>query len=803
MNRNDLQRGFRLNAWLVEPTLGRIVRGGESRTLTPAQMTLLTALAESHGEIVSRDALRARLWPGTQPRAGELTALVHELLVLLDDDPDDPSTILAAGQHGYTLTAHVEPGPPPGMQVDPDPAGSAAALTSRLDWLVTELRRRHVFKVAGAYLVAAWIILQVAQTTFQPLHLPAWWMTALTILAVIGLPVVTVLAWSYEITPTGVRLDRGGSHGVALPRPRRSLAPWLVMGVGAMAAVTGFAWWRSIDTRSDAATVGPPPSASIAVLPFVDMSPRGPAGEWLGDGLAEEMSARLAQVPGLRVAARTSAFAFKGAKVDVREIGRVLGVRHVLEGSVRRDGKQLRVTAQLVDSADGYHVWSGSYDRDWDDLLAVQGEVAGAVTEALRLVLSPEIRSRVAGRTDVNVAAIEPYLGGLALLRQSGDTSRLQDAQVRFEEALAIDPAFAHAHAGICEVAARRYERTRNPDDLSLAEQHCQAALRLDETLVETRKALAGLYMTGGQLAPAEKLYRELIASNPRDADGYIGLGRVLERAGRPQDAERELRKAVQVEPGFWGAYNALGAFLFSSGRISDAIEPYRRVTQLVPRSAAGHNNLGAAQQMAGDLDAAAESFRRSLDIEATSSAYSNLGSVYYFLGRYAEAADNYRAAAGLASENQQYWGNLGDALWQIPDRRTEARDVYRRAVQLAQRDLLAGPRDPVVMTQLAYYHDRLGEPEASQPYLEDALADGGGSPFVWYYAAAAMQTRGRSDDAARYVRKAVATGYPRRLIDADPAFKGLDLDAASQGDEAAGSQTPTVASSTNEGRKP
>jgi TolB-like protein/tetratricopeptide (TPR) repeat protein/DNA-binding winged helix-turn-helix (wHTH) protein len=795
-----LQCGFRLDTWVVEPRLGRLSRDDIAQPIGAPELDLLLALATRRGESVGRDELIAALRPHGLA-AENLATLIESLQRTLGDDPRDPRHVVAVGQGGYTLVAHVEPIGPDSRPLPT--SGGSASLATRIDRLVVELQRRHVFKVAGAYLVAVWIVLQVAETTFEPLHLPPWWMTALTILAVIGLPVVTVLAWSYEITTAGIRLEGPNGH-MALPRPRRSLAPWLVAGVAAMAAVTGLAWWRSID-RSD-----PPldarvdaPAASVAVLPFVDMSPGVGSSGLLGDGLAEEMSARLAQVPGLRVASRTSAFAYKGVSIDVREIGRALGVRHVLEGSVRRADGRLRVTAQLVDTTQGFHVWSGSFDRDWRDLLAVQGEVAGAVTDALRLMLSPEGRRRVAGRIDVDSAAIEPYLAGLALLRQSGDLSRLHDAQQRFEAALAIDPAFVHPRAGLCEIGSRRYERTRDPDDLAAAEAHCTKALGLDPDLVETRKAFAALQLTAGDWAAAERAYRELTARSPRDADGYIGLGRVLERQHRSAEADHALRRAVEVEPSFWGSHDALGAYLFASGRIDAAVAAYRQAAQLVPGSAAAQNNLGAALQMGGDFTAAGEAYRRSLEIDASASAYSNLGSVHYFLGSYAQAADNYAAATRLADENQQYWGNLGDALWQSPDRREQAVDAYRRAIGLAQRDLAASPRDPVVMAQLAYYHERLREPHLAQPLLDAALAAGGESPYVWYYAAAAMQVRGQVATAQQYVVKAQAAGYPRKLIDADPLLGAARTVRSAQSSDTQRSAPDQVADRSSEGGTP
>lgn len=757
MDAGDLQGGFRLGDWLVQPRDGRIAGSGGEHALPPHLLRILICLAQNHGEAVERRVLREHAWPGANASEDELREAIASLREVLGGSRHDHRYIVPVRRSAYALIAHFEP---------------IAATPGRTQSLFAELRRRNVFKVAGAYLVGMWIVLQVAETTFEPLHLPAWWMTALTILTVLGLPIVSVLAWSYEITPGGIVLDEGPGGGVRLPKARRAVAPIAVAGVALMAALTGLAWWRSLESTAVVTRPRADESApSIAVLPLVDMSSAG-GNEYLGDGLSEELSLRLAQVPGLRVAARTSAFEFKGRNVDVRRIGESLGVRHVLEGSVRRDGDNLRVTVQLVDAANGYHVWAGSYDREWRDLLTIQDDVARSIAEALSVVLTPEVERELAVQPDIDARAFDPYLAGLALLQQSGDLSRLKEAGVRFGEALQVDPRFARAHAGLCEVGVRLHERSRDPADLAAAERSCKQALELDAALIETGKALAALYIAGGKFDQAGSVYRSLIERNPRDADGHIGLGRALQGAGRPEEAEQSLRRAVAEEPTYWRAFSELGTYLYERGRIDEAIEAYRRVTELTPASAVAYNNLGAALQMKGDVAASAEAYRRSLAIEPSRGAYSNLGSYHYFLGEYAVAADHYGKAAALAAQDQTMWGNLADAVWQIADRRPEALGYYRRAIGLADREVSSGNQDALLLAQLAYYCARVGDRDRAAGYLARAMELDGDSPYVAYYGAIAMTARGDAAEASRLAKLAVANGYPQSLLDTDPLLK-------------------------------
>jgi TolB-like protein/Flp pilus assembly protein TadD/DNA-binding winged helix-turn-helix (wHTH) protein len=787
MDAGGLRNGFRVGEWLIEPGESRASKSDQTVRLTDDQIEVLIVLASRHGEAVDHRTLRNEVWPGRHGSEEKLRHTVGSLRELFGDKPRHYRYIASVGNDSYALIAHFEQVTPVASAPDLLASGYTAPKTlgGRAQHLLAELRRRHVFKVTASYMVGMWIVLQVAQVTFAPLRFPDWWMSALTILAVIGLPIVLVLAWTYEITPEGVVLDAGGDGtGVMrrLPRPRQSIGPVIVTGVAVMATVTGFAWWRSLDVPATSAARSAPPlepgPRSIAVLPLVDMSAGG-EDTYLGDGLSEELSTKLAQIPGLRVAARTSAFEFKGKSLDVRKIGQLLGVRHVLEGSVRRNDDNVRVTVQLIDTATGYHVWAGNFDRKWKDVLALQDDIALSVTDALQIVLQDaDTRHGAEKSHQVDTRAIDPYLAGLAELRQPGDLSRLRHAEETFKEAIGIDPEFAAAHAGLCRTYTRQFERTRDRTALSAAEQVCRRALALDPTLVETEKALASIELSDGSFESAARTYSRLIERNASDADAYIGLADALAGQGRGADAEVNYRRAVAVEPAYWGAHSALATHLFQRGKVDEALAALRKVTELVPSSANAWNNLGASLQMKGDFDGALEAYRHSLQLEPSKDGYSNLATTYFYLMRFPEAVANYERAAALGEHDYMIQGNLADALWQAEGRRADAIARYRRAILLGETELETRPSDPALRAQLGYYYGRIGDRERSRRYRSEAFAAGPEIVYVQYFVGVAAADEGDRDTALRAVTELVRMGYPPALLRSAPEFRSLLQDA-------------------------
>lgn len=779
MEATDLQGGFRLGEWLVDPREARVTGPSGSRTLTGEQLALLTALALRQGEAVNRRELRDQVWPGESGTDARLREAVRSLREILGGSPQDQRHVANVGRTGLMLVTQVTPAAPPVVApAAADDSGTTAGVAriTSLQQFVSEMRRRHVFRVTGAYLVVMWLALQVAETTFEPLHLPGWWLTALTILAIIGLPIVVVLAWAYEITPHGIVMEDGGSRGLRLPRKRVAVAPAIVAGVALMAVVTGYAWWRSIDrTAEPGATDFDPSPQSIGVLAFADMSPAG-GSAYLGDGLSEELSSDLAKLPGLRVAARTSAFAYKGRDLDVRTIGRELGVRYVLEGSVRREGDRVRVTAQLIDAKTGFHAWTDSYDRPWQDLIAIQQDISGAIARQLQTVLTPEVAQQIKASATLNPRAYDFYLAGLSRLRQGGSMANLDEAEGLFRKALAEDAGFARAQAGLCEVAINRYDRTGATEQVHLAEADCRQALEADPTLKETELALGRLYLASGRHEQAEAVYRSLLRRSPRDADVHIGLGRALARSNRSKEAEQSFREAIVVEPGYWLTYNALGGFLFEIGRSREAAEAYRHVTELAPRNPTGFNNMGAALLSAGELQASARAFEKSKNIEPSRAAYSNLGTLYYYLGRLDDAVAMYSKAIDLAPEDYRLWGGRADSRWYLPEGRDSARADYRRATLLAEKLLAVDATDPETWAQLGYYYGRLGDQDRARRYLARALELGPDAPFVIYLAAIAAVDRGDRAEAKQLIDRAIGKGFSKALAKPDPALKGIPI---------------------------
>jgi TolB-like protein/tetratricopeptide (TPR) repeat protein/DNA-binding winged helix-turn-helix (wHTH) protein len=711
------QPGYQVGDLIVDVGQQRVTRNGTEIPLPRLSFDLLLALAIAAPNLVTFDQLTARVWPGLVITPETISQRVKLVRAALGDDPHAPRYISGVRGRGYRMVAEVQrlsERPRTAEKVTPYWVDESAAV----DPAGTAARLPSVPAALPA--------------EPAPARMPGafgWLGAAVAVLLLIALP------WS-------------------LTHYLRSSPP--------------------APARSDTVVVQPP--RTIAVLPLTDMSPGG-GNSYLGDGLAQELSARLGRIHGLRVASRTAVSSFREHGGDVHTIAQRLGVRHILEGSVRREGDQLRVTATLIDASTGFNVWSQTYNRTWQDLLAIEDDVARSIMSALKVVLTNELDQQPAQQA-TQPGAFEPYLKGLANLFTPGDPAQLQEAGEDFRQALGQDPHFALAYAGLCERYVRGYEDSRDASLVPKAEAACAKALELDASLSEVNGALAHLYLVSGRDEQAEALYRQELRSDPDNADNYIGLGEALDNEHRTDEAEHAFRQAIEAEPTYWDAHTQLGNFFFRHGRTAAAAASYRRVVQLIPAAPVAFNNLGAALEMAGDFQGAAAAFERSLALEPTRSAYSNLGTNYYFLGRYADAAGMYTHATQLAPEDHRVWGNLADALWQVQGSRAQATEDYRRAADLAQRGLEVNAQDAVSWMQLAYYRARAGDAEHVERYTERALSQGADDANVQYYAALVALQRGQTAEALEALGRAVSLGYPPQLVSAAPDFVSLRGDA-------------------------
>ena len=310
--------------------------------------------------------------------------------------------------------------------------------------LFSELKRRNVVRVGIAYIVLAWVALQVADVMLDTFEAPAWVGKSFTGLVLLGFPFACLFAWAFELTPEGLKktaeVDR--SKSITHSTGRRLN---VVIIVALVAALGYFVWDRQAVETSPQSTE---PEKSIAVLPFVNMS-SDQEQEWFADGLTEEILNALARTPDLLVASRTSSFQYKGRSEDVSKIAAALGVANILEGSVRRGGDRLRVTAQLIRASDGFHLWSDTFDRKPEDVIAIQENVAFEIAKALQTAMDPEQLKKMVSAGTTSVSAYEAYLEGLALTSRIGETGNVEDfpqALAAFDKAVALDPAFAAAH---------------------------------------------------------------------------------------------------------------------------------------------------------------------------------------------------------------------------------------------------------------------------------------------------------------------------------------------------------------------
>lgn len=453
--------------------------------------------------------------------------------------------------------------------------------------VMEELRQRKVLRIAGIYLLMAVPILEVADLVMPRFGWPDWVLTALMVLLAVGFPLALVLAWMFDITADGVKTAAEVQRMPKKGPSKGRLVDFAI--IAALLVVLGyFVWDKYLHETPPAVASGGVPS--IAVLPFVNMSSDA-QNEYFSDGVAEELLNALAKIPGLRVAARTSSFYFKGKNVDLRDVGRSLGVENVLEGSVRKEGDAVRVTAQLISVQNGFHLWSEVYDYKLDDVFAVQDQISRAVVKALQVQLLGDQSRALRLAPTANADAHTLYLRGRYELHRRTEDSIARSTQL-FDEASKADPDYAAAWVGLAESYILQFVNHRSmPRDeaLGAANEALARALALDENLAEAHAALGLLRMQEEQLDAAETAYERALKLNPGYSEAWHWYGLLDGTRGDREGAHDKLRRAVELDPLHRVARSNLGQAILALGDWEEARAFFERGAELEPEYSANY----------------------------------------------------------------------------------------------------------------------------------------------------------------------------------------------------------------------
>jgi len=468
----------------------------------------------------------------------------------------------------------------------------------------SELKRRNVYKVAVAYAVVAWLLMQIASQIFPFFEIPNWAVRLVVLLLVIGFPFALIIAWAFEATPEGIK--RTEAADAAGQRSRGGAWIYIVL-IGAALSVGLFFLGRytagHVTPRpSQAATAGP--DKSIAVLPLINES-GDPKDEYFSDGLSEELIAALAQISGLKVIGRSSSFRFKDRKEEPKTIGERLGVSTLLDGTVRKQGDRVRIVAELVNAADGIQLWTRTFDRQLKDIFAVQQEIAKAVAESLKVTLlgTQEKPSQIATN---NVEAHNAYLQGhFHLVRRNVEDFR--KAIDYYDQAIELDPEYALAYAERAEAWTLWGDLTgQRPTAYPKARSDAEKAVAIAPALAEARAALGFVrcFVDWNFADGLTELKRakELSPTNPTANDL---LARIIVYLGRFDEAERQARQAVELDPLSTVTQGNLARVLFYAGKLDEADAAARKAAELQPIGASNHRWQALIAAQRGDGQAA------------------------------------------------------------------------------------------------------------------------------------------------------------------------------------------------------
>jgi TolB-like protein/Flp pilus assembly protein TadD len=504
-----------------------------------------------------------------------------------------------------------------------------------------ELKRRNVYKVAIAYAVVAWLLMQIATQVFPFLEIPNWAIRLVIMLIVIGFPIALVIAWAFELTPEGLKRTEFADE---LPKKSARNHAWLYVVIVAGAISVSLFFFGRYTATSKQSGLTALPAKSIAVLPFENLS-GNPENAYFADGIQEEILMRLAKIADLKVVSRTSTVRYKRSPNNLREIATQLGVANVLEGSVQRTTDRVHVNVQLIKAASDAHLWAEAYDRKLTDIFAVESEIAKTIADTLQAKLTGSERNAMAARPTENMEAHELYLKGRFFWdKRTGEN--LKRSIDYFNQATAADPNYALAYVGLadCYLLLEDYAGAPADETYPKAKAFAERALQLDSSLAEAHTSLAYVYTNLWQW----------------------------------RQAEEEFKRAIKLNANYSTAHHWYSLYLLDLGRIDEAMAEIKRAHELDPLSLIIGTTLNYAYFVEGDVDSSIAQCKRVIDLDSSfPRAHEYLGLGYLAQGRYPEAIVEIHKAVELSGRDRRPLRDLGFG-YAVSGKRAEALTVLK-----------------------------------------------------------------------------------------------------------------------------
>jgi serine/threonine protein kinase/tetratricopeptide (TPR) repeat protein len=560
------------------------------------------------------------------------------------------------------------------------------------------------------------------------------------------------------------------------PKPTRSVkwGRW-VFALAVIGLIGAVVWWKGHQTNLSSSGER---ERMMAVLPFESVA-NDPPTNALGLGLTETVTTKLVQAVdgGHLQLVSTRELIAQGVRTS-EQARREFGTDLVLEGSLQQDGSRIRITWSLVDPRTHTQIAANTITGNADDIFGLQDNLFAEVLEKLPLVVDSGRQQSLRGRPDTKPAAYDFYLRARGYLEDYQHPDNLESAIDQFERAIAIDKNYAPAYAAMGLAYTTGFQwKNRGKDWIEKARTYCEHALTITPQLAEGHTCLGTVYYSTGRYEESVKQFQRSLDLDHTSDETLRLLAAALQKQGKASAAEDVYQKAISLRPNYWRVYSAFGTFYFNRGRYTEAVGMFQQAIKRAPLNFRDYSNLGATYLYLGQYQEGIENLKQSISLRPAFEAYGNLGACYFYMRRYQESADSLQEALKIDAKDWLNWGNLGDTLVQIPSRRTEAANAYRKAIELARPRLEVNPKDSFTLAFTADYYAMLNDERQAREQLGRALEIAPADPDVLFRAAILHNHFGDKTKTLDFLDKAVAAGYSRTVIRDTPDFDSLKDD--------------------------